>query len=114
MLRPTRALFSLLARRRGLRLLREFDHACRDVARTQRQVLAEILGSLADSEMGRARGFDRCTDPEMFRRTVPITDYEDMRGWIDKMRRTGDPRVMFAPGAQLIMFTLDGVTMKSS
>jgi hypothetical protein len=69
-------------------------------------VLAEILGSLADSEMGHARGFDRCTDPETFRRTVPVTDYEDMRGWIDEMRRTGDPRVMFGPGTQLIMFTL--------
>ncbi len=108
--RSIRTLLFHAAKRQGRGLLREFDHACHHVEETQRRVLAEVLASQADSEMGRALGLARCGDPATFRREMPITTYEDVQPWIDKMRETGDARVMFGAGQRLLMYTLSSGT----
>lgn len=103
---PKRIVLCGAARRQGKRLLQEFDAACRDVQGMQAQVLREILATQADSERGRAHGFSKLGSPALFRSQMPISTYDDVRPWIDKMRRTGDTRVMFAPDQQLIMYAM--------
>src|SRR5688500_8367307 len=94
---PIRLVLFIAAMRRGEALLRRCEEECRQVQRTQARVLSEILAQQADSEMGRARGYSTIGSPEEFRKRVPLTDYEVMRPWVNKMRDTGDTRVMFGP-----------------
>lgn len=104
--RSVRAVLYAAARSQGAVLLRQFRAATRSVASAQRTVLAEVLAQQADSEMGRQLGLGRIGDPETLRRRLPITTYEDVRPFINRMRDTGDTTVMFGSGERLLMFAL--------
>lgn len=99
-----------VARGQGRRHLARFEAACRQVERVQRQVLGEILAQQAQSEMGRALGFGSIGDPETFRRRIALASYEDHSPWINRMRDTGDTRVMFGPRERLLLYALTSGT----
>ncbi|MBN1477083.1 GH3 auxin-responsive promoter family protein [Candidatus Sumerlaeota bacterium] len=87
-------------------LLRQFRQASRRMAHCQSVVLAEIIAQQASGEMGRALGYPTIGDVQTFRRRVPVTTYEDVRPWINRMRETGDIGVMFDPSERLLMYAM--------
>jgi hypothetical protein len=84
----------------------EFEEACRNIRQTQRNVLKDVVTHQASSEMGRAFGLARLSNPEVYRRTMPLGDYESVRPWVDRIRQSGDSTVMFDSSEKLIMFTM--------
>jgi GH3 auxin-responsive promoter len=104
--RSIRAVLSTAARSQGMLLLRQFHQATRHMARCQSIVLAEVIAQQASGEMGKALGYPTIGDVETFRRKVPVTTYEDVRPWINRMRETGDIGVMFDPGERLLMYAM--------
>lgn len=62
----------------------------------QRKVLANLLRRAADTEWGKRYGYDAITDYEAFAAKVPVNTYEELKGYIDRMRR-GERHVLW-PG----------------
>lgn len=63
---------------------------------TQRRVLARLLDKGRQTEWGRQHHFERLTSYEDFAARVPLSDYEDLKGAIDRMRQ-GERNVLW-PG----------------
>ncbi len=76
-------LFQLLMRGRVSR----FRENLSDPRRAQEERLADILQSNSTSVFGREHRFDKITDPDAFRREVPIRRYEDFSHWLERMRQ---------------------------
>lgn len=81
-----------------------FDHHYRKILPllqqaddVQRNFLKQILGECAHTEYGQQHQFADIRDYESFARQVPINTYEDMKGYIDRMRH-GEKDVL-CPGA---------------
>lgn len=71
---------AVTGRASAMRLLK----ASRDPAGAQRRLLASILRSARETAFGDAHGYGRIADPDAFRTSVPIRDYEGHRAWIDR------------------------------
>jgi sterol desaturase/sphingolipid hydroxylase (fatty acid hydroxylase superfamily) len=54
-----------------------------DPMRVQRKVLHEILEANRDTRFGRQYGFERIDSYESFARSVPVSDFEQLRAFID-------------------------------
>ncbi len=59
----------------------------------QWQLLRRILATNADTEFGRAHGFDQITSLEAFRSRVPIRSYQEFQPWIDRVA-AGEPAIL--------------------
>ena len=59
------------------------DHA----EQLQRAVLARLVRNAAHTAWGERHGYDRLRSYEDFAARVPLTDYEALKGDIDRMRR---------------------------
>lgn len=55
----------------------------------QRTALARILRALAPTELGQAHVYADIHDPDVFRRRVPIHDYESLRPYVARQIATG-------------------------
>jgi GH3 auxin-responsive promoter len=79
-----------------------FDAATRRPELAQRAKLTEICGRNAASAFGRAHRFDRIRAVADYRAAVPVTTYDGLAPWIDRVVRgerrvlTADEPVMFA------------------
>ena len=79
-----------------------FLKAVMDPVGAQRQLLTSILERNRDTEYGRKHGFAEIRDLAEYQRRVPVVEYENIRGEIDRMTRgepnvlTAEPPVMFA------------------
>jgi len=62
----------------------------------QRDVLRRLLDKAAQTEWGRAHGFDKGLSYEDFARQTPLNTYEELKGYIDRMRH-GETDVLW-PG----------------
>ncbi|MDO4930335.1 MAG: GH3 auxin-responsive promoter family protein [Bacteroidales bacterium] len=62
----------------------------------QRSVLTSLLGRAEDTEWGRHYNYAATKDYERFAATVPINTYEELKGYIDRMRH-GESDVLW-PG----------------
>lgn len=62
----------------------------------QRGVLKRLLGKAAQTEWGRAYGYDKCLNYEDFAIQTPLNTYEELKGYIDRMRH-GEKDVLW-PG----------------
>ena len=62
----------------------------------QREVLQRLVGRGADTEYGRQRVFGDISDYEQFVKRVPVNSYEELKGYIDRMRH-GEENVLW-PG----------------
>lgn len=82
--------------------------ASRDSACQQRAVLADLLAHNADTEFGRAHGFDRIRTMDEFRKAVPVRDYAGLSPWIDRAA-SGVPGVLTAD-EPVVYFTSSGST----
>jgi hypothetical protein len=78
-----------------------FARACRHVARTQAQVLADILRANRCTAFGAAHGFDRIHDPRAYQERVPLATYEDFAGAIRRIG-AGEMNVLTWEPVQLL------------
>ena len=84
---------------------------CGDCRGTQERLLTCIVESARDTAYGRDHNFDRIGSVEDFRREVPISDYEDLEPYIDRLAR-GEADVLFA-GATDYFISTSGTTGKA-
>ena len=90
-----------------------FAHAVRNPRETQSRILSRILRANASSRYGRACGFDRIRDAHEYAARVPLTDYDTLAPWIDRVARgerelltTSPVRFMEpASGTRLVPYT---------
>ena len=52
----------------------------------QMQVLHRLVKRACHTEWGRSHGFGHVSDYEAFARTSPVNTYEELKGYIDRMR----------------------------
>lgn len=62
----------------------------------QRKVLAHLLQRAADTEWGKRYGYESMRNYEDFAKKVPVNTYEELKGYIDRMRH-GENHVLW-PG----------------
>ena len=60
-----------------------------DCAAAQQQQLADLLSASARGEFGRSHGFDRLSDPDAYRGTVPLSSYDDFAADIQDRPENG-------------------------
>ena len=82
-----------------------------DCRGTQESVLMSILEAASHSEFGRSHGFSGITTIEGFREAVPISEYSDFSGYIDRMA-SGETDMLF-DGATEYFISTSGTTGKS-
>lgn len=76
--------------------LRKLDLYQIEAEALQRGVLKRLLGKAAQTEWGRAYGYDKCLNYEDFALQTPLNTYEELKGYIDRMRH-GEKDVLW-PG----------------
>ncbi len=84
---------------------------CADCRGTQEATLMSIVEAAADSEYGREHGFHDIRDVDDFRRSVPVNDYADFEGYVERMA-AGEPDVLFDGPTEYFIST-SGTTGKS-
>src|SRR5262245_12744102 len=84
-------LIALAARRAALPL----ERAAADTRGAQEAVLARMMRKNRDTEYGREHGFAEVRNLIEYARRVPVVDYEDLRGRIDRITR-GETNVLTA------------------
>ena len=75
-----------LARPFFLHRLKAIARYATDAEEIQRKVLARLLREAAQTAYGRDHGFGEIRSYEEFSRTVPVNTYEEIKGFIDRMR----------------------------
>ena len=76
--------------------LHELDLYKSEAETLQRGVLKSLLGKAAGTEWGRAHGYAKDLCYEAFARQTPLNSYEELKGYIDRMRH-GEEDVLW-PG----------------
>lgn len=71
------------------------------VADIQRQLLLDLLQRNAGTEYGRTHGFASIRSVAEFQSRVPLTDYDDYQGFIERVA-AGEPRVLTADPVLLL------------
>lgn len=80
---------------------RRFEAACRDPARAQQERLKAFLAANADTAYGRAQGYARIGSIEDFQRRVPISGYDALAPWVDRIAR-GESSVLTAEPVRMM------------
>ena len=76
--------------------LHQLDLYASEAEALQRGVLRRLLGKACDTEWGRAHGYTKSLSYEDFARQTPLNTYEELKGYIDRMRH-GEKNVLW-PG----------------
>ncbi len=77
--------------------VRQIERYATDPEQIQRAVLARLLRRAADTEWGHTYNYAGTPDYETFARQVPVNTYEELKGYIDRMRH-GERHILW-PGA---------------
>ena len=103
----------------GLPARASFLRATQSAARTQTELLMQLVARHRHTNFGREHSFDRIKNVADFQRLVPPRSHEDFKPWIDAIRAgepnvlTADPVIMLQPtsgtisGRKLIPFTAE-------
>lgn len=83
---------------------RRFGAATRDLAATQRSVLAEIVGADAGTAFGLDHGLEPTSSYEQFAERVPVATYDDLSPYIDRVA-AGEHGVLTADRVRLLQPT---------
>ena len=78
------------------RRYRQTERAEQTADKTQRELLSTMVDKGRVTEWGQLHGFDHINTYEQFAEKVPLTNYEDLKGFIDRMRH-GETNVLW-PG----------------
>jgi hypothetical protein len=93
---------SLVVSAFGRSAARRVEAAAADPEAAQLRVLRELVEKNRDTEFGREHGFAEIRDFAEWRRRVPVSKYEDLRPYVDRMAAgeegvlTAEPPEMFA------------------
>lgn len=79
-----------------------------NVAEVQEDTLLAIVGRAKDTEFGRAYGFADIHGVEDYRKRVPVTEFDDYRDAIERMKR-GEENILF-PGKAVFFAVTSGTT----
>jgi hypothetical protein len=94
------------------RTYRRFLESLRCVDTVQQRVLKRVLGLTRGSDFGRRHGLASVRSLSELQRAVPLTRYEDLRPYVDRLCQ-GDASALFSPGQRLLMFaTSSGTTAR--
>jgi hypothetical protein len=104
------SLTRLLLRLGGGPQLSAIVRASKDIRGAQRACLRGITVAHAATAYGREHGFSSIRTIDDYRRAVPVNTYENLRPYIDRMRR-GEADVLI-PGKPLMYTTTSGTTDK--
>ncbi len=96
-------------RRTASRFERQFEHC----ATRQAEVLADLLRLNGGSDCARQLGLVPGMSLAEFRKTVPLTDFETYRPFVERMKR-GDLAALLGPSNRLLMYTLSSGTTSES
>ncbi len=77
--------------------VRAIEKYTTEAADIQRQVLARLLRRAENTEWGKTHQYADTPDYDAFRRNVPVNTYEELKGYIDRMRH-GEKNILW-PGA---------------
>lgn len=91
------------------RVLARFFAATRRASQVQTEVLLDKIRRNADSDYGKAHGFERIKCYADFKRQVPQQTYEDFEPYIARLRR-GEHHALFGNGQRVRMFALTSGT----
>lgn len=91
------------------RVYRRFRRTLRDVDAAQNRALGRALEVVRHSDFGRRYGLARVRCPADLRRATPLTTYEDLRPYVDRLA-DGDLGALLSPGQRLLMFALSSGT----
>lgn len=108
-----RAIAGALVRAKLRRQAKYFFKATRDCRRTQAKVLQSLLDLNGKSDFARSHGLDAVKTSAEFARAMPVTDYEDYRESIERLKR-GDTRALLGKKNKLVMFSLSSGTTADS
>ena len=91
------------------------DKAAKNCSKAEEKTLRSILEYAKDSEWGKAHHFAEILEAksaaelfELYRKNVPIQDYEDLRPYIER-HKNGEENVLF-PGKPMMYATTSGTT----
>jgi len=104
-----RGLGSVLVRLRAHAYFRRFDEAAAAPAEAQRRALLTKIARNVDSRFGRDHDFTHIDSVDAFRRRVPVSTYEYLQPYIDRVRR-GDVRALFGPREDVVQFAVTSGT----
>lgn len=76
-----------------VRAIEQFDNHAEDI---QREVLRKLISKAADTEWGHTYNYGSIRNYEEFAAKVPVSTYEELKGYIDRMRH-GESHVLW-PG----------------
>ena len=88
-----------LARPFFLHRLKAIARYATDAEEIQRKVLARLLREAAQTAYGRDHGFGEIRSYEEFSHAVPVNTYEELKGFIDRMRH-GERDVLWKGGVE--------------
>jgi hypothetical protein len=91
------------------RLFRWFVNAAENANKVQEKVLLAKIRRNAESDYGREHRFDQIRSYEDYVRRVPVQTYEDLRPYIDRVKK-GEVRALFGPREKVLMFALTSGT----
>ena len=91
-----------LVRRAALEIYRHrhwrpLERHAGDPAAAQAAALRAIVAANRDTTFGREHGFADIDGPATFRARVPVREYEALRSWVERQRRTGEPALTAEP-----------------
>jgi hypothetical protein len=98
-----------VAERHARSTLERFLRDASAAGATQRRILREKLSRNADSDFGRRHGFESIRGPEEFAARVPISTYDDLSPYIERMRE-GRTAALLGAGQRVLMYALTSGT----
>jgi hypothetical protein len=87
---PINALFSYLIKKR----LQQIELFRDNPRMAQLEVLHNLIGSAKYTEWGRRYDYASISDPDTFRQRVPLQDYEDVKPYVERLRK-GEPNLLW-------------------
>jgi len=88
---------------------RKFEKSCRNLEAVQKAYLLDLISRNAASDFGKSSGFSKMTGIEDFRKALPVSDYENLRPFVERVVK-GDVQALFGPAEKIIMFALTSGT----
>ncbi len=93
----------------GRQLYRKFEEAARNFDKTQEKVLLYKIRRAQKSEYGGRHGFASIRSVAEFQQRVPLTTYEEISPYIEKMKQ-GEVGALLHPKEKILMYALSSGT----
>ena len=75
--------------KKGEKTLKAIEEASQNAGEYSRDLLMKLLRESADCEYGKKYHFDEIKSVEEYKKTVPITEYDDYAPYIERMVKNG-------------------------